>query len=67
MVSITMNDMFSIDSIVATRRNAMVMAYRGLKPTAKVIGPLRGAQAEHVSATADTASGLRQMNVAANI
>jgi hypothetical protein len=47
--------MFSIDSIVATRRDAMIIAFRGLKPTAKVIGPLRGAQAEHVSATAEAA------------
>jgi len=34
--------MFSIDSIVATRRESFFITYRGLKPTAKVIRPLRG-------------------------
>jgi hypothetical protein len=57
-----MNDMFSIDSIVAMRRDAIIMAFRGLKPTAKVIGPLRGLR--YVFATAETSSKLREINVA---
>jgi hypothetical protein len=56
--------MFSINSFVATRRRSFVVTCRGSKPTTKVIGPLRGAQAEHVSATAETSSKLRQINVA---
>ena len=35
------NDIYSIDSIVATRRGSLFTTFRGLKPTAKVIGPLR--------------------------
>ena len=37
-----MNDMFSIDSVVATRRNPFCLTFRGLKPTAKVMRPRRG-------------------------
>ena len=36
-----MNGMFSIDSVVATRRETFYSMYRGLKPTAKVMRPLR--------------------------
>ncbi len=41
-VSITMIDIYSIDSIVATRRGIVISTFRGLKPTAKFIWPLRG-------------------------
>lgn len=61
MVLNTTNDMFSIDSIVATRRGSFFTTYRGLKPTAKVIRPLRGrSTAEHVAATADISALIRQ-------
>ena len=36
------NGMFSIDSIVTTRRGSFYSSFRGLKPTAKVIRPRRG-------------------------
>ena len=48
-----MNDMFSIDSVVATRRGSFCLAFRGLKPTAKVIGPLRGQDIADLTAAAD--------------
>ena len=40
-----------------------MMTFGGLIPTAKIILPLRGRTAEHVSAAAETSSKLRQLNV----
>ena len=37
-----MNGMLSIDSMIATRRGSFFLTFRGLKPTAKVMRPLRG-------------------------
>jgi hypothetical protein len=48
-----MTDMFSIDSIVATRRGLFISTYRGLKPTAKVTGPLRGQAVADLTTAAD--------------
>ncbi len=53
-----MNDMFSIDSVVATRRGSCFSIYRGLKPTAKVMRLRRGQDIADLTATVELACEL---------
>jgi hypothetical protein len=41
-----MNGMFSIDSLVATRRGSFILTFRGQTSTAKFMRPLRGQEAD---------------------
>lgn len=57
-------------SVVATRRGSFCLTFRGLKPTAKVMRPLRGQDAaivEHVAATTDTSAKVREGMVMVHI
>jgi hypothetical protein len=52
-----MNDMFSIDSVVATRRGSFCLTFRGLKPTAKVMRPRRGQDIADLTSCSPPARG----------
>jgi hypothetical protein len=52
-----MNDMFSLDSVVATRRGPFCLTFRGLKPTAKVMRPRRGPRTADLTSCSPPARG----------